>query len=354
MTGRLLGGRYWVEAVVQQTEQSVVYRAVHRLWRRPVAIKAFRAPPLGDAARQQLLEAFVREGALLAELSECTAAVCQSRDVASLVTERGDWVPYMVLEWLDGEPLDDVLYRERAQGAPPRTVERAIQVLGPVAHALSLAHDRGIVHRDVKPGNICLLASAPAGTPSTKLYDFGIAVSPRDHESSAAGGEPVVTSFTPGYAAPEQYSVELGAVGPWTDVFSLALVFLELITGQDALVGETLQDLQRRACDPLDRPTPHGRGVYAGEGVERVLAKALAPRPEDRYPHAGDFWTALARAAKERFNEATIPIQLVRRRGPPRGRWVVPALFAGCGAALLAALAHWADLVQALGQAHLP
>jgi serine/threonine protein kinase len=353
LVGRILGGRYKVEAMVQQTGLSVVYRAVHRLWKRPVAIKAFQAPSLGEEARQQLLESFVREGALLAELSEQTAAVCQARDVASLVTERGDWVPYMVLEWLDGEPLDAVLERERGEGAPPRTVERAIQILGPVARALSLAHDRGIVHRDVKPGNICLLSNPSPDTPPTKLYDFGIALTARGSALVDPTRDATVMSFTPGYAAPEQYSPECGAVGPWTDVFALALVFHELVTGQDALVGDTVDELRQRACDPFERPTPRSHRVHVGDGVERVLAKALALRPEDRYGHAGDFWTALTRAAKERFQEATIPIALVRRRGSTRGRWVLPALAVACGTAALAALSHWSEVSQALGLLHL-
>lgn len=360
LIGRTLADKYQVEAFVHETATSVVYRAAHRVWRRPIAIKVFKSRSFGDRERSQLLESFVREGAVLASLSELTAGVCQARDIASLVTEQGDCVPYLVLEWLDGEPLDIVLEREREQGSPPRTIERALQVLEPVARALSLAHDRGIVHRDVKPGNICLLAGAAVrGTPLTKLYDFGIAMSLRGVAAGGAGedpgpcgGGPLRNSYTPCYAAPEQYSPEYGALGPWTDVFALALVFLELITGQEGLSGDTLDELRARACDPLSRPTPRAHRVRVGDDVERVLERALAVHPTVRYGHAGDFWAALTQAAKDRAREATLPIVLVRKRPTSRRHWMAALLAIGSGAVTAAALSYWAQVSQVLGYVH--
>src|ERR1700682_4630891 len=105
LSGATLAGKYDVQWLVAETEFSVVYRAYHRIWRRPVAIKAFKAP---------LLESFVAEGALLMDLSERCAAVCQARDVASVITDSGDWLPYLVLEWLEGEAPDDNLARVQA------------------------------------------------------------------------------------------------------------------------------------------------------------------------------------------------------------------------------------------------
>jgi serine/threonine protein kinase len=346
LVGTTLGGKYRVEAVVARTSGSVVYRAVHRLWKRPVAIKAFRASGFSEDQRSVLLEAFVREGALLVELSEKTAAVCQARDMASTVTAKGEWVPYMVLEWLEGEPLDIVLAHDRGSGNPPRSLDRALQLLGPVARALSLAHDRGIVHRDIKPGNICVLTAAMPDTPTAKLYDFGIALSL--HDGAVAGSEKLaLASFTPGYAAPEQFCPEMGPIGPWTDVFALALVLLEVVTGKDALVGDTVDELRARACDPHDRPTPRSHSIHLGDKVERVLAKALALRPTDRYAHAGDFWTALTMAAKDRFvQDVTAPIPLVRPRHPRRPRWLWPAVALMSEAVFLAGMVYWPLVTQ--------
>ena len=354
LVGRTLADKYRVEALVEETAMSVVYRAVHRVWRRPVAIKAFKAPPLAEEARRQLLEAFVREGALLSELSERTSAVCQARDVASLTTPSGDWVPYMVLEWLDGLPLDALLLKEQEQGVPRRSVDEALRLLEPVATALELAHERGIVHRDVKPGNVCILSERAArGSACAKLYDFGIATVMRH---ASAGGETasVVSSFTPAYAAPEQFSSEYGTVGPWTDVFALALVFVELVTARPALQGEALGELAQRACDPAERPTPRALGVDVGDDVERVLLRALAVQPELRHQTAGQFWSALTRSAKQRFMEATIPIPLTRPRPKSGGRWVLPAvaLASAGGAAAFVLSQHWAAVTQVLHGVH--
>jgi serine/threonine protein kinase len=105
LVGETLSGKYDVEEVVEETALSVVYRAVHRVLQRPMAIKAFKAPRHDEAWRAELLEGFVREGALLMDLSERSAAVCQAHDVAAFTTEHGEPIPYVVLEWLDGRGI---------------------------------------------------------------------------------------------------------------------------------------------------------------------------------------------------------------------------------------------------------
>lgn len=302
LIGATLSSRYVVEALVAETPASVVYRASHRVWKRPVAIKAFRAPRLGEEAQRELLASFIREGALLAELSEQTAAVCQARDVASVTTETGEWVPYLVLEWLEGEPLDLVLARERAEGGRRRSVEEALDLLGPIARALSVAHARGIVHRDIKPGNIFVLAESHRVAGPTKLLDFGVATAAHH-----------VQSFTPGYGAPEQFSSEYGPIGPWTDVFALALVVVELLVGRDALPGETIAELALGSCDFSRRPTPRTLGVFVDKATEHVLARALSVWPGDRHPHVGAFWAALA-LSREVEPDASMPIPAANQK----------------------------------------
>ena len=312
LIGTILASRYRVEAVVAETSLSVVYRAVHRVWRRWVAIKAFRAPRLGEEARTELLESFVREGALLAELSEQTATVCQARDVGSITAPTGDWVPYLVLEWLDGESLDVVLTRERAEGGCCRSVEQALDLLSPIARALSVAHANGIVHRDIKPGNICVLADSQRAAGPTKLFDFGIALALRGPAWARHCAAPALQSFTAQYGTPEQFSSEYGEVGPWTDVFALALVFVELLVGHEALPGENIGPLAVRSCDPSRRPTPRALGTFVDEGTEHVLARALSVHPQDRYANAGEFWRELA-GSREELDE-DLPIPLVSSR----------------------------------------
>ena len=147
-----------------------------------------------------------------------------------------------MLEWLEGEPLEALLVRERAQGGRRRSVEEALHLLEPVARALALAHDLGIVHCDIKPGNICVLTDgAQRASGPTKLLDFGIAAVAHAGDLPVRGA--LLDSFTPCYGAPEQFFAERGSIGPWTDVFALAPVFVELLTGRDALRGESIAAL---------------------------------------------------------------------------------------------------------------
>jgi serine/threonine protein kinase len=251
---------------------------------------------LAEGARDRLLECFVREGALMMDLSERCSAICQARDVGSAITASGDWVPYTVLEWLEGESLETRLSR----GREPRSASEAYGLLDPVARALALAHERGVVHLDVKPGNVYLLTDADAEGSRCKLLDFGIA-----KVVDSVGGWPSVDgvgtrSFTPAYGAPEQFSTAYGPTGPWTDVFALALVFAELVAGREPLRGRTVDALASQSCDARRRPTPRTLGALVGDGLERVLSRALAIHPSERYRDVGDFWFALGHAVKRR------------------------------------------------------
>jgi serine/threonine protein kinase len=327
LVGTTIAGKYDVEEMVAQTALSVVYRATHRVWQRSVAIKAFTAPSLSDEARQQLLASFVDEGRLLMELSERCAAICQARDVSSLTTPRGDWVPYTVLEWLDGECLEVMLRRERAEGAPPRTLTAVVELLNPIAEALAIAHERGVVHRDVKPGNIFVLSGAAGEAIRTKLLDFGVAKVMRG--AAAAPGLVVSQSFTPSYGAPEQFSSAHGTTGPWTDVFALGLIVVELLTGREALHGDVVGALATQSCDLEVRPTARRLGATVTDDVEAVLERALAVRLEDRFRTARELWSALRDAlavpSTQQGRQPAEPVDSDRgSEGEIRVEWDVP------------------------------
>jgi serine/threonine protein kinase len=301
LVGTTIGGRYAVEAVVAEGGFSIVYRARHTLWNRPVAIKAIRGfEALETDSREKLLRAFVQEGAILAELSERTTAIVQARDAATLYTAAGDWVPYLVLEWLEGETLEAVLWRERQRGATPRTLEEAVQLLQPIAHALALAHAKGICHRDLKPGNVILLGEPRDASCTAKLLDFGVASFFSDARRTLSGRRRSMAAcgFTPLYAAPEQFSEAFGITGPWTDVFALALLVVELVSGREAMGQGTTEQLLRVAVDPSRRPTPRTLGVTVPDAVEEVLARALAIYPAERWQTAGSFWGALVESVQ--------------------------------------------------------
>jgi serine/threonine protein kinase len=291
----ILDGKYQVEAVEAFGGASIVYRAIHLPWGRAVAIKAFMPPAhLTPAQRSQLFEGFMREGAISAELSECSLAVRQARDAGSALTRSGDRVPYLVLEWLAGEPLDLWLAARRATCLPPLSLFAAIELVSPVAAALSIAHDKGICHLDVKPGNVFVLGGHRE-PPAIKLIDFGVAkVLGRPGSSYEEVSQ--FRSFTPDYGAPEQFDSGLGPTGPWTDVFALSLMLVELVTGRTALSGHLPDEMARAAVDPRDRPTPRGRGARVSDRVERVFSRALAVDPMTRFATVRGFWRALESA----------------------------------------------------------
>jgi len=298
LTGVTLEGKYRIEGPVAEGGFAIVYRATHLVWNRPVAVKVFYAlADLPESQRASLVEEFLREGALLAELSERSAAIVQARDVGTTKTPDGEQVPFMILEWLDGTTLENVLKSERDKGLPLRTPAETVDLLEPVAEALALAHRRGIAHRDVKPPNIFVIGEPRAPKCSVKLLDFGIAKVVQDVQKAAGSFSKTsghVTSFTPAYGAPEQFSRTHGATGPWTDVFALALVASEVMSGVEPLSGDTFVQLGFASADASRRPTPRTLGcATVSEDVEQVFVKALAVKPEDRFQNAGDFWSAL-------------------------------------------------------------
>ncbi|MFO0556012.1 MAG: bifunctional serine/threonine-protein kinase/formylglycine-generating enzyme family protein [Polyangiaceae bacterium] len=296
LVGTVVDQKYRVEAVVGEGGFSIVYRAEHIIWKQPVALKCFNAlagvPP---QMRQELLQAFIQEGKLMTSLSSRTAAIVQARDVGSLTAPRtNDQVPFMVLEWLDGRPLDKILHDERDRGAPARTIFDVLAQLESVASALEVVHAQNIAHRDIKPANLFVIGDPRGAGSFVKILDFGIAKVMAEHAqlaTSLAQTGREITAFTPNYGAPEQFSRAHGATGPWTDVFALALIMVEMLRGGwPALQGDDYIQLAVASRDPQVRPTPRTFGVEVNDDVELVFRRALAVAPRDRYKTAGQFW----------------------------------------------------------------
>ena len=301
IVGTLVADKYRIEKLVGEGGFALVYRAVHTIWNKPVAIKFFNglsSAPVDQ--RAQFQQAFIQEGALLTELSSHTAAIVQARDVGTYTSPDGQWMPYMVLEWLEGFALDQLLEHEKRAGLAPWTLAEVLGLLGQVAAALDVAHGKGIAHRDIKPPNLFVIGTGernPAA--AVKVLDFGVAKMMSDNtelKAALAKTGMAVTSFTPQYGAPEQFSRSYGATGPWTDVFALALVAVEMLTGKPPLEGDDLVQLGFAAGNPTRRPTPRTLGLAVPDAVESVFARALAVRPEERYARAAEFWAAFEHA----------------------------------------------------------
>ena len=299
LVGTTVAEKYRVDAAVGEGGFAIVYKATHLVWQRPVALKVFRA--LGEVRpeqREAIMQTFIAEGRLLADLSERSAVFVQSRDVATLMTPDGQWMPYLVLEWLEGETLEDHLYKRTEAGTPPSSFAETMQLLQPIGEGLALAHSRGVAHRDVKPSNIFLVGKGSDRT--AKLLDLGIAKVVQDAQADAGAFRRTtgqITSFTPMYGAPEQFARSNGATGPWTDVFALTLVMLEVMAGRYALSGDDLTQIAWSACNPLERPTPRRLGLPASDELEAVFARALAVQTSDRFASVGELWEALRLAS---------------------------------------------------------
>ena len=202
-----------------------------------------------------------------------------------------------------------------------------VSCLEPAASALGTAHAQSIAHRDVKPANLFL--ANVGGKRALKVLDFGIAkvLSEPDVALAFEATGASLQAFTPRYAAPEQFDRRFGATGPWTDVFALALIVVEVVSGKSALEGDTPQ-LFVASSNILHRPTLRARGVDEGVAVEAVLARALAVDPKERYPTATAFWSALVHAAttgdtvlsKREVPASSTPITVREGRAPVRSR----------------------------------
>ena len=343
LVGTTIAGKYAIESVVGQGGFATVFRAQHILWKRPVAVKVFTA--LGDVAedqRDKLLQDFIQEGALLADLSEKSTAIVQARDIGMFATSAGDSVPYMVLEWLDGKTLESVLEQERAQNRPLRSLEDTVRLLDPVAEALALAHSKGIAHRDVKPANIFVLADASGGV---KLLDFGIAKVVQDVQKMGFGKTAGhITSFTPLYGAPEQFNRAYGSTGPWTDVFALALVVGEICSGKEPMSGDNLVQLAYAAADEKVRPTPRTLGVTTSDEIEAIFRKAVAVKPEERFHSCAEFWNALRAAVLGDRLSSIASARMSVVGGPPAdSQTLVDTVAADAAASALASAAGTAS-----------
>ncbi|MDI1481304.1 bifunctional serine/threonine-protein kinase/formylglycine-generating enzyme family protein [Polyangium sp. y55x31] len=325
--GQTIDGKFRVEAVVGEGGFGVVYRAQHLGLGEPVAVKCLKIPStLAPDERERFQQSFLEEGRLLRKLSRATAAVVQALDVGAAVAPNGVWAPYLVLEWLHGETLEAFLARRNEEKKGGMLLADAFALLEPAALALAAAHDEGIAHRDIKPANLFLrdasiegggASQTPAGTPTMKVLDFGIAKVIADNASITRAMEQTghaPSMFTPFYGAPEQFNRRFGATGPWTDVYALALVLVELCSGKTALVGDDVTQLYIATTDVSLRPTPRTHGVRTSHAVEAVFQKALAIEPRGRYTSARLFWDALREALPSPI-EADAPGTTVVREG---------------------------------------
>jgi len=261
--GDVIAGRFEIRARAGEGGMGTVHRAVDHLTGAEVAVKILREVGPNDLGR------FAREATLLAELEHPGIV----RYVAHGTSEEG--LPYLVMEWLEGRTLGELLH-ERGVSA-----DEGVSLVRAIAGSLAAAHGRGIVHRDLKPDNI-LFPGGDLARPI--LIDFGIA--------RRAGGPRDITRTglmigTPGYMAPEQARGE--PIDARADVFALGCVLHECLTGVPPFAGasQTAVWVKVVLCDP-----PEVAGV--APGLAALVARLLAKEPDQRPADAGAVERALA------------------------------------------------------------
>lgn len=290
LVGARLDSRYEIVSVVAQGGFGVVYRAQHRELRKPVAIKVLKTPTEFTQRQQaDFLQRFTEEARTVAQLDH--PHIVRVLDFGTSIMPSGAKGPWMALEWLEGVTLEADFNKRIETGASGRTPAETMALMYPIIEAVGIAHEEGVVHRDIKPGNV-MIVTGRRGIARLKLLDFGIAKVMAPEERKAADRAQTLTqvqAFSPDYAAPEQVSGM--RTGPWTDVHALALLMSEMLTAQVPYEGTDAMEMCANVLSP-QRPTPGDRGIDVGPW-EPVFARALALRPSDRYENAAEFLTAL-------------------------------------------------------------
>ncbi|MGE5800727.1 MAG: protein kinase domain-containing protein [Gemmatimonadota bacterium] len=304
-----LADRYTIERELGRGGNAVVYLAHDRKHGRHVALKVL-LPELAQSVRT---ERFLREIEIAARLSHPhVLPLHDSGEVNGCL--------YYVMPYVEGETL-----RHRLEREPQLPLGDALQIAREVADALAYAHERGIVHRDIKPENILLEAGHAV------VADFGLA------RALTAAGSPTVSQAgiavgTPLYMSPEQGAGSRKVDGR-SDVYSLACVLYEMLTGQPPFTDETPQEvLARHALDPV--APPRRLRPEIPKSLEAAIVVALAKRPSDRFGTATEFAEALA--------SPETAVVLRARQAGGRAKWSRRALAAVAGVLLgVVAVARW-------------
>jgi eukaryotic-like serine/threonine-protein kinase len=301
IVGTTQAGSFHVEKVVAEGGFSVVYRAQHGAFRAPVALKCLKVPGVMSGERDLYLEKFREEAEMLFRLSASIPEVVRPLHVDTLTLRDGQFVPFLALEWLEGQTLDEIIWRRKEDGQAPMGIFKVMKLLSPIARALSRAHrfpgPKGpvsIIHRDIKPENI--VVGQLHGQEVIKILDFGIAMAVEAAERRAGRTirpSTVETAFTPRYGSPEQWEPEeFGSTGTWTDVWGLALTMVDALSGNFAVDGDPAM-MRRIILDTKRRPTPRAKGVVIADEPEKAFIRALAVNPKERTQEIETFWREL-------------------------------------------------------------
>jgi serine/threonine protein kinase len=272
MSDEMIGthlGTYLVESRLGQGGMGVVYRALDERLRRHVALKVLPPAFTADPARRLRFEREARAAAAVTHAS--IATVYEVGESEGRV--------FIAMELVDGASL-----ASRIAGVP-LPIAAAVRIARDIARGLAKAHERAVVHRDLKPDNVMITEEG-----EVKILDFGLAR--LDEPATVGDGQDVTAAAmtmpgqimgTPGYMSPEQAAGK--ATDARTDLFSLGVVLYEMVTGARPFAGDSAMDVIIALC--RDEPAaPSTINPEVTPELERVIARCMAKRPADRYPSA--------------------------------------------------------------------
>ncbi len=333
--GERVGRKYVLERRLARGTMGDVWRAMDEALSRPVAIKLVHAH-LSTSPRVR--ERFRAEARAAAPLS--------SRHVVRIYDhgETDHGIPFLVMEYLEGETLEDLLEREECLG-----LTQTLRIVLQIARGLDAAHAKGIVHRDLKPENVFLARTFDDAAPVAKVLDFGVAkvVADGASKTSSLAGAPI---GTPLFMSPELARGH--CADHRTDLYSLGAIAYNALTGSYAFQGASAADLLASICtEPL--PLVRDRAPWLPQGIERWFARACAREPSRRFSTGRELADALASALREnsphRPGDSTAPTAQdvpTTSATPPRSAPRVPWL-AAAGAALAIGAISTAGLLAA-------
>lgn len=277
----LLGGRYEVRSLIGRGGMAQVHLGRDTRLSRLVAIKMLRV----DLARDSVFQTrFRREAQAAASLNHPNIVAVYDTGEEQVRSADGKTVsvPYIVMEYVEGHTVRDLI-----SDGTPVPIPEAVEITSGVLSALGYAHAAGLVHRDIKPGNVMLTDSG-----KVKVMDFGIARALADSQATMTQTNAVIG--TAQYLSPEQAKGE--DVDERSDIYSAGCMLYELLTGQPPFVGENAVSLAYQHVSEIP-PAPTSVASDIPVEVEQVTMKALAKKPDDRYATAQDMEVDLVRAA---------------------------------------------------------